>query len=118
MRKAFETAYQKSFSRLLPGVPIKIVNLRTAAIGVRPRFDLSALAPDDNADLGKARRGSREVWFDGKWWATAIYARLDLPVGSDIAGPAILEQPDATTVIAPGFQARVDAFGNVIVELI
>ncbi|MDU0955713.1 MAG: hydantoinase/oxoprolinase family protein, partial [Bradyrhizobium sp.] len=118
VRKAFETAYQKSFSRLLPGVPIKIVNLRTAAIGVRPRFDLSALAPDDNADLGKARRGSREVWFDGKWWATAIYARLDLPVGSDIAGPAILEQPDATTVIAPGFQARVDAFGNVIVELI
>ncbi|MDU6373278.1 MAG: hypothetical protein E6575_04070, partial [Bradyrhizobium sp.] len=61
---------------------------------------------------------SREGWFDGNWWATAIYARLDLPVGSDIAGPAILEQPDATTVIAPGFQARVDAFGNVIVELI
>jgi N-methylhydantoinase A len=116
VRKAFETAYQKSFSRLLPGVPIKIVNLRTAAIGVRPRFDLSALAPDAGADLMKARLGSREVWFDGRWWATAIYARLDLPVGSDIAGPAILEQPDATTVIAPGFKARVDNFGNVIVE--
>ena len=116
VRKAFETAYQKSFSRLLPGVPIKIVNLRTAAIGVRPRFDLSALAPDSGADLAKARLGSREAWFDGKWWSTAIYARLELPAGCDIAGPAILEQPDATTVIAPGFKARVDQFGNVIVE--
>ncbi|NPU09731.1 hydantoinase/oxoprolinase family protein [Bradyrhizobium sp. 83002] len=118
VRKAFETAYQKSFSRLLPGVPIKIVNLRTAAIGVRPRFDLATLAPDAGADLVKARLGSRDVWFDGRWWTTAIYARLDLPVGSDIAGPAILEQPDATTVIAPGFKARVDQFGNVIVERI
>ncbi|UFZ04131.1 hydantoinase/oxoprolinase family protein [Bradyrhizobium ontarionense] len=116
VRAAFETAYQKSFSRLLPGVPIKIVNLRTAAIGVRPRFDLSALAPDASADLAKARLGMREVWFDGEWWSTAIHARLDLPVGSEIAGPAILEQPDATTVIAPGFKARVDSFGNVIVE--
>ncbi|WP_257170414.1 hydantoinase/oxoprolinase family protein [Bradyrhizobium sp. SRS-191] len=116
VRKAFETAYQKSFSRLLPGVPIKIVNLRTAAIGVRPRFDLATLAPDSSADLAKAKLGSRNAWFDGKWWDTAIYARLDLPVGTEVAGPAILEQPDATTVIAPGFKARVDQFGNVIVE--
>ncbi|WP_315718747.1 MULTISPECIES: hydantoinase/oxoprolinase family protein [unclassified Bradyrhizobium] len=116
VRKAFETAYQKSFSRLLPGVPIKIVNLRTAAIGVRPRFDLATLAPDSSADLGKAKLGSRNAWFDGQWWDTAIYARLDLPVGTEVAGPAILEQPDATTVIAPGFKARVDQFGNVIVE--
>jgi N-methylhydantoinase A len=116
VRAAFEAAYQKSFSRLLPGVPIKIVNLRTAAIGVRPRFDLTALAPKAGADLAKAGLSTREVWFDGRWWTTTIYARLDLPVASEIAGPAILEQPDATTVIAPGFKARVDSFGNVIVE--
>lgn len=118
IRAAFEAAYQKSFSRLLPGVPVRIVNLRTAAIGVRPRFDLATLAPQPGADLAAAKLGEREVWFDGRWWTTAIYARLDLPVGSEIAGPAILEQPDATTVIAPDFKARVDSFGNVIVERI
>jgi N-methylhydantoinase A len=37
-----------------------------------------------------------------------------LPVGAEIAGPAILEQPDATTVIDPGLVARVDHLGNVI----
>jgi N-methylhydantoinase A len=116
LRTAFEQAYQKSFSRLLPGLPVKIVNLRTSAIGVRPSFDLKALAPGADADLDKARLGQRPVWFDGKWWPTAIHARLDLPVGAEIEGPAILEQPDATTVIAPDFVARVDQFGNIIVE--
>lgn len=116
IREAFERAYQASFSRLLPGVPAKIVNLRTAAVGRRPHFNLAALAPDASASIEKARLGSRPVWFDGAWHDTAIYARLDLPVGAVVHGPAILEQPDATTVIDPDLTARVDDFGNVIVE--
>jgi len=114
--KAFERAYQASFSRLLPGVPAKIVNLRTAAVGRRPHFDLAALAPEASASIEKARLGNRPVWFDGGWHDTAIYARLDLPVGAVVHGPAILEQPDATTVIDPDLIARVDDFGNIIVE--
>jgi N-methylhydantoinase A len=116
VNQAFERAYQASFSRLLPGVPAKIVNLRTAAVGRRPHFDLATLAPDASASLERARLGSRPVWFDGGWHDTAIYARLDLPVGAVVRGPAILEQPDATTVIDPDLVARVDDFGNVIVE--
>ena len=115
VRAAFEAAYQSSFSRLLPGIPARIVNLRTAAIGRRPAFDLKALAP--KAGTGSATpRETRQVWFDGAWHETAIYTRLDLPVGTIIAGPAVLEQPDATTVIDPGLTARVDEYGNVIVE--
>ncbi|PWC37762.1 hydantoinase/oxoprolinase family protein [Azospirillum sp. TSO35-2] len=116
IRAAFDRAYQASFSRLLPGVPAKIVNLRTAAIGRRPHFDLAALAPEAGASVEAARAGSRPVWFDGAWHEAAVYNRLDLPVGAVIQGPAILEQPDATTVIDPDLSARVDGFGNVIVE--
>lgn len=116
IRAAFERAYQASFSRLLPGVGAKIVNLRTAAIGRRPHFDLAALAPAAGCTVEKAHTGARMVWFDGAWHETAIYNRLDLPVGAVIHGPAILEQPDATTVIDPDLDARVDGFGNVIVE--
>ncbi|MCR0982400.1 hydantoinase/oxoprolinase family protein [Roseomonas populi] len=116
IRAAFEAAYQASFSRLLTGVPARIVNLRTAAIGRRPRFDLSALAPEPGATLEGARRGSRQVWFSGGWHEAAVFARLDLPAGAVITGPAILEQPDATTVVDPGLTARVDKLGNVIVE--
>lgn len=116
VREAFETAYAKAFSRLLPGIPVKIVNLRTAAIGRRPAFDLSALAPAAEATLEAARRGTRKVWFEGGWHDAAILDRLALPVGAVVAGPAILEQPDATIVIDPGLSGRVDAFGNLIVE--
>ena len=116
VRTAFETAYQASFSRLLTGVGARIVNLRTAAIGRRPVFDLATLAPGADASRERAHVGQRPVWFAGAWHDTAIYDRLVLPVGAEIAGPAILEQPDATTVVDPGLRARVDRFGNVIVE--
>jgi N-methylhydantoinase A len=116
VRVAFERAYQTSFSRLLSGIPAKIVNLRTAAIGRRPHFDLSALAPEPGTCVESARRGTRPVWFDGARHETAIYDRLALPVGAVIAGPAVLEQPDATTLIDPDLAGRVDRFGNLIVE--
>jgi N-methylhydantoinase A len=116
IRAAFEAAYSRAFSRLLPGIPVKIVNLRTAAIGRRPAFDLKALAPGGSSTVAAASRGARPVWFEGGWHDTAIYARLDLPVGAEIAGPAILEQPDSTIVVDPGLVARVDDYGNLIVE--
>lgn len=116
IRHAFEAAYRASFSRLLPDVPVRIVNLRTSVIGVRPPFDLRALSAPSNTTIASATLGTRPVWFDGSWHETTIYARLDLPEGAEIDGPAILEQPDATTVVAPGFKAHVDFLGNVIVE--
>jgi len=114
IRAAFKQAYRAAFGRVLPGVAIRLVNLRTAAIGRRPHFDLAALAPDANASLGAADHGTRQVWFGG-WHAATVYDRLALPVGAEIHGPAILEQPDATTVVDPGLVARVDWLGNVIV---
>src|SRR4029453_15087432 len=84
---AFEASYQASFSRLLPGIPVRIVNLRTTAVGVRPPFDLAALAPRGGS-LEAAARGNRRVWFDGGWQATKIWDRMWLPVGARLAGPA------------------------------
>lgn len=115
IREAFETAYGAAFSRLLPGIPLRIVTLRTAAIGRRPAFDLTALAPSDEASLELARRGTRQVYLDGAWRETAIWSRLDLPVGTRIAGPAVFEQPDATVLLDPGLTAEVDALGNLVI---
>ena len=112
VRTAFETAYAKAFSRVLPDIPVRIVNVRTAAIGRRPKFNHAALAPDNSETLDGARRGARPVWFDGRWHETTIWDRLRLPVGTMIAGPAVFEQPDATTVVEPGLSATVDRFGN------
>jgi N-methylhydantoinase A len=113
LRAAFEAAYAKSFGRILPGIEVRLVNLRVAAIGRRPRFDLATLAPGPEASLAAAERGARPVWFGG-WREALVYDRLLLPVGAEIAGPAILEQPDATVVVDPGLVARVDRLGNVV----
>ena len=116
IKSAFETAYAASFSRLLSGLPIRIVSLRSAAIGRRPALDLSAFAPRPEATVERARRGTRPVWIEGAWLDTQIWSRLDLPIGAIIEAPAILEQPDATIYIEPGLRGRVDKLGNLIVE--
>lgn len=116
IKVAFEVAYAASFSRSLSGLPIRIVSLRSTAIGRRPALDLSAFAPGPDASIETARKGSRQVWIEGRWQDTAIWSRLDLPVGAVIDAPAILEQPDATIFIDPGLRGRVDALGNLIVE--
>jgi N-methylhydantoinase A len=118
VRTAFESAYSQAFSRLLPGIAVRIVNMRTAAIGRRQRFDLMALAPDKGASIEVSRTGTRQVWFGGGWRETTIWDRLALPVGALIEGPAILEQGDATVVVDPELSARVDKYGNLIVERI
>jgi len=116
IRAAFDATYQAAFGRLLPGIPTRIVSLRTAAIGRRPAFDLTAFAPGADASLGKAAKGARKVFHGGTWHDTKVWSRLDLPEGAKIEGPAVLEQPDATIFIDPGLKATIDPLGNVIVE--
>lgn len=111
---AFEAAYLRVYGRLLPGGVTRVLNLRTAVIGTRPKFDLATLAPGPDASLAAARRGTRQVHVGGAWRDTAIYDRLMLPVGAVIAGPAVLEQPDTTILIEPGLAGTVDRFGNIL----
>ncbi len=114
IQSAFEKTYLASFGRILNGIAIRVMNLRYARIGVRPKFDLTILAPKG---LGSTTSlGTQRVFHAGKWWDAQRYARLDLPVGSAIRGPAILEQADTTVWLEPGFIARVDSLGNLLVE--
>ncbi len=56
------------------------------------------------------------MYFDQRFMPTDIYARTELKPGDVIAGPAIVEQMDATTVILPGMHARVDPYLNLVLE--
>lgn len=112
--EAFDSVYTATFGRLLPNGVRRILNLRTAVTGKRPKFDLTTLAPKNT---GPAKpKHTRQVHFGDEWFKTAIYNRLELPVDTVVYGPAILEQPDTTVLIEPGLQGRVDYLGNTIVE--
>ena len=116
IEQAFDAVYRETYGRLLPGGVRRILNLRSAITGRRPKFDLATLAPQTT---GKVQaRTTRKVHFGDRWHETAIYDRLTLPAGSMIDGPAILEQPDTTVLIEPGLRGRVDALGNTIIEAI
>jgi len=115
IRTAFEGAYRQAFGRLLENIPIRVLTLRIAVIGRRPKLDLAKMRPMGGS-LAKAQIGERAVWFQGRSHATKIYNRLDLPVGALIPGPALLEQPDATVWVDPDLMARVDDFGNLVMS--
>ena len=120
--EAFDASYRASFGRLLDGGVRRVINLRSAVIGERPKFDLRALAPASvrgpAAGAPRRRRRSRRAASTSAraWHDTAIHDRLSLPVGTVIEGPAILEQPDTTVLIEPGLQGRVDELGNTLLE--
>ena len=70
------------------------------------------------ADATKAVSGRRPVWLpEAKDFVeTPIYDRDALKPGNRLAGPAIVEQMDATTLVPPGMTARVDRWLNLILE--
>ncbi|BCH28757.1 hydantoinase [Mesorhizobium sp. L-8-10] len=119
LQDLFEKAYFARFKVALPEIRANLVNLNTSVSGVRPDVDLSALIdPGGRATtIAGALRGRRPVWFDGGWHDTPVYDREKLPLDALVAGPAILEQLDATTVIEPSDRASSDADGNILIEI-
>jgi N-methylhydantoinase A len=118
IQAAFEAAYFHRFQVRLPEIRAVLVNLVTSVIGRRRAFPLSALLDPKAraATVDGAVIGERQVHADGRWWDAKVYSREGLPVGATIAGPAIVQQIDATTVIEPGAVATVDAIGNLRVK--
>src|SRR6185312_94624 len=84
---------------------VQLVNLRLTALGKLPDLVLA-----QHGDAGKARVRRRDVWFDG-YVTTEVHWRDGLVDGTRIAGPAIIEALDSTTVVPPGWQVRVDELG-------
>jgi N-methylhydantoinase A len=116
IRDAFEAAYRSAFGRLLAGIPMRVMNYRVAVIGRRPAFDMGAFAPVTTKTADQCLTGSRKVYAEGAWRDTPLYDRLDLPVGAQITGPAILEQADTTIFVDPGLKGVVDGFGNIVIS--
>jgi N-methylhydantoinase A len=66
-----------------------------------------------------ARRGTRRAWFPeaGGYVDTSIIDRQAFASGAAITGPAIVEDPDSTTVLLPGDVARISAEGHLIIDI-
>ncbi|WP_274626936.1 hydantoinase/oxoprolinase family protein [Arvimicrobium flavum] len=116
IRTAFDAAYRGAYGRLLDNIPTRVMNYRVVVIGYRPDLDMAVFAPVDGKPAEACRTGMRRVFADGAFHDAAVYDRLSLEIGAMVAGPALLEQPDTTIFVDPGLVARVDRFGNLLIE--
>jgi N-methylhydantoinase A len=113
MIQAFEDAYRAEFGNTLAGIPVMVINVRTTVEG--KRAPITRQMNGTGSARGAQPHAKRRVHF-GQWMDTPIYRRADLKPGMTVAGPAIVEQSDTTTVVEPRMNLRVDRFHNLIVE--
>jgi N-methylhydantoinase A len=116
LRQRFFAAHEQSYGFHDPVAEVEIVNLRLTAHGrvAKPVFER---ASEDDATLPSPIE-RRAVWFDAEGPAeTPVYDRPSLRPGNAIAGPAVVEQLDATTLVFPGDTLRVDGAGNLLLEI-
>ncbi|GAA4094386.1 MULTISPECIES: hydantoinase/oxoprolinase family protein [Actinomadura] len=93
--------------------PVEWVNLRVSGIGPITRPRLRERPPGDG-NPERARTGVRDVHFDD-WTPTPVYRRERLAPGDVLRGPAVIEEFGSTLPLHPGFRARVDAHGNLVI---
>lgn len=67
---------------------------------------------------GTAQKGERQAYFPeaGGYVATPVYDRYGLATGTELHGPAIVEERESTLVIGPGARITVDTYGTLVVE--
>ena len=109
---AFHAVHERVYGYARAGQAVEFVNFRAVHRHPRPR---PAVRPPAAAagSVEQALVGERRAYFppDG-FVATPILDRARLPAGGRVAGPAIIEQADTTTVIPPGWAARLEDSGN------
>jgi N-methylhydantoinase A len=115
-RTRFDTAHERGYTYKLPH-DVQIVNFHVVGYALVDKPELPKI-PAARGPAAAAIRSRRQVDFDQHGLIdTPIYDRLALGSGAEFAGPAILEEPAATTVVPPGMKVHVDEYGNVRVKV-
>ncbi len=111
MRAAFEEAHRQRFGFHSPERAILYEMLSAEAIGQ------TGHAPVASRPAGDGRPTARvPLWIEGARREVPLHERERLDPDARIAGPAIIIEPTGTNVVEPGWQASVDAMGNLLLE--
>ena len=115
--RRYETLYGAGAGFREARVEIVTYRVRTTAVSAKP-----AIRPARERGAtpsGDARAGARPVYWAelGDFELTPVWWGERLVAGNRVAGPAIIQGPDTTIVVHPGQAARIDAYGNVLVDL-
>jgi N-methylhydantoinase A len=120
LTESFHDAHETAYGFRANDEPVELVNLRLTTVGKIARPQMQKLG-NAGSDLSIARKGERPVYFakdsgEQGTVATPVYDRAKLPAGAVFDGPAIVEEPDCTTVVHPSWTVTVDDYGNLGIE--
>jgi N-methylhydantoinase A len=114
IREAFDAAYVARYTQTVPGYRVALANAKTSVAGKAPVADMGIYHKPQAKTVPPA--GRHAIFIDGAARDAAVYQRHELPAGHSISGPALLLQPDATTLVDPGFRAEVHASGSIFIR--
>jgi N-methylhydantoinase A len=108
---AFHEAHERRYGFRMEDEPVELVNLRLVALRPVGRPELREPAGD-----GAPEAGTRKVTFDGEVVEAQVLDRTKLGAGAEVTGPAIVEFPETTCVVRPGWRGRVEEHGTLVLE--
>src|ERR1051325_9794249 len=120
---AFHAEHRRRFGHSDPQASVEIVSFAVTATGLIDTPELPRPAAGGREPPAAARQGMRRVSFEaaapggGGWHEAPVWHREALRAGNEIAGPAVIEEISATTVLYPGDRARLDKIGSLIVDI-
>ena len=108
----FHAEHERAYNYRRDDAPVEIYRLSVRAAGVTPKPQLKR--HESTGERGEPK-GSRPVHFDASADAvdTPCVVRSELAAGTELEGPAIIDQLDSTPVVPPGWQAEVDEWLNI-----
>ena len=110
----FEAAYRQRFAFLMDGkaLIVEAVSVEAVIAGDAPEEPRHALHPVRDLQASGAVRERVRMFSGGQWVDAALVVREDLRPGDIIAGPAIIAEKNATTVVEPGWAAELTEFDH------
>ena len=110
---AFHERHRQTYGHDNPDEAVQLVNIRVSATGAQEALSLAG----GGGRGGEAETATRTAYFRGSGpVACAVRRRDALGPGDAIVGPAIVESMDSTILLPPGWRARVDAQGYIVME--
>jgi 5-oxoprolinase (ATP-hydrolysing) len=114
IQAAFEAAYRQRFAFLMHerALVIEAVSVEAVGAGDAPTETRHPLGAATSAPVAETVR----LFSAGRWWDASLIVREQTAPGQVIAGPAIIAEKNATTVVEPGWRARVTALDHLVLE--
>jgi len=94
---------------------IELVSYRVRAVVSEPKLELTQAPEAESGDVPGPQSRTAIFGAAGEM-ETKIFRRDALAAGKGVAGPAIVEQLDSTTVVPPGWSVTPDDYGNLVLE--